>query len=60
MKAKSAYHCLECDEVFPASPQGTCPLCHHTNIMPLAWYFRSAQERQAWLDKIYNQGKENV
>jgi hypothetical protein len=52
MKAHFTYLCGDCDEVFDRAPHSQCPACWSENIVPLDWFRKPTQEREAWLKRI--------
>jgi len=54
MKLSVAYHCQKCQEIFARAPQKACPRCASRAISLLSWLVRSAAEREAWFERIYD------
>jgi hypothetical protein len=58
MKLGRAYGCHDCEEIFENAPLGKCPACESSNVEPLGWLTRPAEEKDAWLKRV-SRGKKS-
>ncbi len=52
MQLSRAYLCYSCHEVSENAPYGKCQICNSSNVYPLSWYGRTAEEKNQWFNLI--------